>query len=110
MNAHIATGNVSNNETKMKMLWMITERGEKTFWTRIGVGFENRDGSVTLSFDAMPIGGSKIQLRDYQPRDAEDRDGGERSSGSHRDRGQPRRGDRGQGRGATHDRDNEVPL
>ncbi len=55
----------------MKILWMITERGERSFWTRIGVGYVNRDGSVNLSLDALPLGSSKLQLRDYTVRDAE---------------------------------------
>jgi hypothetical protein len=57
--------------TKMKILWMITERGERSFWTRIGVGYINRDGSINLSLDALPLGASKLQLRDYTVRDAE---------------------------------------
>lgn len=57
--------------TKMKVLWMITERGDRSFWTRIGVGSVNRDGSVNLTIDAMPMRGATIQLRDYTPRDAE---------------------------------------
>ncbi|HEU4408294.1 MAG TPA: hypothetical protein VFS43_23730 [Polyangiaceae bacterium] len=57
--------------TKMKILWMITERGERTFWTRIGVGYVNRDGSVNLTLDALPLGTNRLQLRDYTVRDAE---------------------------------------
>jgi hypothetical protein len=57
--------------TKMKVLWMITERGDRSFWTRIGVGYVNRDGSINLSLEALPIGSSKLQLRDYTARDAE---------------------------------------
>ena len=57
--------------TKLKVLWMITERGDRSFWTRIGVGNVNRDGSINLTIDAMPMRGAQIQLRDYTPRDAE---------------------------------------
>ena len=57
--------------TKMKVLWMITERNEKKYWTRVGVGFVNRDGSINITLDAVPVGGSKLHLRDYTPRDAE---------------------------------------
>lgn len=60
------------DSTKMKVLWMITERGEKSYWTRVGTGFVNRDGSITLAIDAMPVGTAKLQLRDYTSRDAED--------------------------------------
>jgi hypothetical protein len=66
-------GGLAMESTKMKVLYMITERGEKSFWTRVGTGFVNRDGSITLAIDAMPVSPtSKLQLRDYSPRDAED--------------------------------------
>jgi len=29
----------------------------KTYWTRIGSGFPRDDGSISLSFDALPVGG-----------------------------------------------------
>ncbi|HEU4536738.1 MAG TPA: hypothetical protein VFS00_21580 [Polyangiaceae bacterium] len=35
------------------------------------VGYVNRDGSINLSLDALPLGSSKLQLRDYSLRDAE---------------------------------------
>jgi hypothetical protein len=57
--------------TKMKILWMLTERGDRTYWTRIGVGYVNRDGSVNLTLDALPLASNKLQLRDYTARDAE---------------------------------------
>jgi hypothetical protein len=41
----------------------------KDVWLRVGSAFENRDGSVTVLLDAVPMGG-KLQIRDYQPRDA----------------------------------------
>ena len=62
---------MENASTKMKVLWMINERGDRSFWTRVGVGFVNRDGSISLQLDAMPLGTGKLQLRDYTPRDAE---------------------------------------
>lgn len=54
---------------KLKVVWMITERGDKSFWTRIGSGFTNRDGSLSIQLDAIPMPGSRIQVRDYTPRD-----------------------------------------
>ncbi|MCC6643955.1 MAG: hypothetical protein IT374_00065 [Polyangiaceae bacterium] len=61
------------NGTKMKVLWMIQERGgeKKAIWTRVGVGFVNRDGSINVQLEALPLNGGKLQLRDYVPRDAE---------------------------------------
>jgi hypothetical protein len=66
----------ANNGKQMKVVWMIVERGDKSFWTRIGVGFENRDGSVTMQLDAFPVvPGARLQLRDYVPRDADEHEG-----------------------------------
>jgi len=51
---------------KMKTVFAITERGNKSYWTRIGVGFVNADGSVTLKLDAIPVNG-QMQMREYDP-------------------------------------------
>lgn len=54
-----------------KVVYSITERANgKSFWTRIGVAFTNRDGSITLKLDCVPLGGT-MQIRDYEPRDGE---------------------------------------
>ena len=47
--------------------------GPKGFWTRIGVAFENRDGSMNLRFDYWPTSPeTTIQLRPFDPpRDGE---------------------------------------
>jgi hypothetical protein len=85
----------SRESRPMKVLWMITERGDRSFWTRVGTGYMNRDGSINLVLDAMPVGASKLQLRDYSPRDAE--------AGGGPDEPAPRgRGDHG--RGSDHGR------
>ena len=39
------------------------ESKKHTRWTRIGVGFPNRDGSINLFLDAFPIGTNKLQVR-----------------------------------------------
>ncbi len=53
-----------------KTVWAIVERTQagatKAYWTRVGVGFVNRDGSMNLHLDAIPISG-KLQVRDYEP-------------------------------------------
>ena len=53
-----------------KELWMVEDRGEgndaKSFWTRIGVAFENKDGSYSLILAAFPVNG-RIQMRDPLP-------------------------------------------
>ena len=67
--------------TRMKTVWLINERNDRSYWTRIGVGMVNRDGSITLSLDALPTGNGKLQVRDYVPRDA---DGAEAPDGARR--------------------------
>jgi len=46
----------------------IVERGEKSFWNRIGTAFRNHDGSYNIYLDALPIGG-KIQIREIKDDD-----------------------------------------
>jgi hypothetical protein len=69
-----------NNGKKMKQLVAAIERGEgeekKTFWTRIGVAFENRDGSYNLRFDFIPtrMDTTTVQLRDFEAREKDQKD------------------------------------
>jgi len=61
-------------------IWHIRDReGKKAFWTEIGVGFTNRDGSITLKLNLVPIDGGMIQVRaidhnrdSREPRDRDD--------------------------------------
>ena len=36
---------------------------EKKFWTKVGVGFVNRDGSIQVYLDAHPVNG-QLHLRE----------------------------------------------
>ena len=66
MNANTSFGPPAESKT-MKTVYTIVERGPgKSYWTKIGVGFTNRDGSINLKLDAIPVNGS-IQVRDYEP-------------------------------------------
>jgi hypothetical protein len=56
----------------MKVVYTVTEREGRSFWTRLGVAFTNRDGSITMKLDAVPLQGT-IQLRDWEPRDDQPR-------------------------------------
>ena len=59
------------DEGKMKIVYTVVERGnERSFWVRIGVAFTNRDGSMNVKLDAVPVNGT-LQIRDYVPRDRE---------------------------------------
>lgn len=50
----------------MKIVYVITERNDKSYWNRIGVAFINRDGSINVKLDALPVSG-EMQIRDYIP-------------------------------------------
>ena len=54
------------DNSKMKIAYVITKAGPKTYWNRIGVAFVNRDGSLNVKLDAFPVNG-ELQLRDYIP-------------------------------------------
>jgi hypothetical protein len=60
---------------KYKVAYVITERNEKSYWNRIGVAFTNKDGSINVKLDALPLGGM-IHIRDYEPRVELDAAGG----------------------------------
>jgi hypothetical protein len=59
-------------ERKYKELWIVEEkpatagRTARNFWTKIGVAWENRDGSYSLELIAMPVNG-RMQMRDPKP-------------------------------------------
>lgn len=59
----------TSNGRKMKHLWLVEDvpaRGDKdakSYWTKIGVAFENRDGSYSLHLAAIPVSG-RLQMRD----------------------------------------------
>ena len=64
------------NGSARKEIFGIVERNESSFWTRIGVAFENRDGSWNLKFDYVPARPDvKLQLREpREPREPRDRE------------------------------------
>ena len=51
------TTNTNNQAQKMKAVFTIVESDklEKPLFRRIGTGFVNRDGSLNLFLDALPI-------------------------------------------------------
>ncbi len=67
------------NEVKMMQIVGAVQRNEegdkndkKAWWTKIGVAFQNRDGSWNLRFDYLParLGETTIQLREFSPKEA----------------------------------------
>lgn len=66
--------------SKMKIVYVISERGARKFWNRIGVAFVNADGSLNVKLEAIPVSG-EMQVRDYQPREESMNTAGARSHG-----------------------------
>ncbi|HEY6099449.1 MAG TPA: hypothetical protein VIW03_08470 [Anaeromyxobacter sp.] len=54
------------------------EKKTHTRWVRIGVAFTNRDGSINLILDALPLGTNRLQVRedDRTPAPGPRRNGG----------------------------------
>ena len=63
---------MKNGKKKFQLVAAV-ERGQgedkKSFWTRIGTAFPNKDGSYNLRFDYLPTDpGTTIQFREVQPK------------------------------------------
>ena len=56
-------------ETKVKAVFTIVESDklEKPLFRRFGTGFVNRDTSLNIFLDALPVSG-KLHIRDVEPR------------------------------------------
>jgi hypothetical protein len=59
---------MSDQRQRRDVFTVIEREGRKSFWVKIGSSFENRDGSVSVLLDALPVNG-KLQIRDALPRD-----------------------------------------
>lgn len=56
------------DSTRMKIAYVISGRNGKNFWNRVGVAFVNKDGSINVKLEAIPVNG-ELQIRDYVPRE-----------------------------------------
>jgi hypothetical protein len=45
---------------------IVDGKDDKSFWRQLGVAFVNRDGSINILLDALPVNG-KLQIRDAEP-------------------------------------------
>lgn len=69
-------------QKKVKFIYVITGKGERKFWTKVGVAFVNRDGSLNCKLDSLPVDG-ELHIRDYQARETPERPMLDRVSGPH---------------------------
>lgn len=53
----------------MKILYLLTKNGDRTFWNRAGVSFVNNDGSINVKIDMFPE--VSFQLRDHEPKEGQ---------------------------------------
>lgn len=77
-----------DGERKWKAVFTIVEShgksgGDKKFWLRVGVAFVNRDGSLNVRLDAMPVNGM-LHIRDQPAEEMRGRrdDGGYSQKGA----------------------------
>jgi hypothetical protein len=76
----------------MKAVFTIIDRGQAgSIWVRVGIGFINRDGSLNLKLDAIPVNG-QLQVREWDSGDRryEPVDQGERRHEFHDPSARPR--------------------
>ncbi len=60
--------NESNGSSGKRPLavYAIVDRKDKNHWVKVGAAFTNRDGSVTVYLDALPIGTNRLQVREQR--------------------------------------------
>lgn len=65
------------DRARMKVVYAVTSqkikptRGEggtstRKYWNRVGIAFVNRDGSLNVKLEALPVSG-ELHIRDYVP-------------------------------------------
>lgn len=60
--------NQSSGPKTFKIVYAVTKNQQgKSFWNRIGVAFVNRDGSLNVKLECMPVGETQMQIREYEP-------------------------------------------
>ena len=66
----VSVGMVSGNRTRMfKVLCPVERKDGATYWMRVGSAFPNKDQSINLYLDALPLGHNKLQLREMEDED-----------------------------------------
>ncbi|MBN2193454.1 MAG: hypothetical protein JW751_11615 [Polyangiaceae bacterium] len=56
------------DQPKVKIVYNVTERAGRSYWNRVGIAFVNRDGSLNVRLESLPVSG-EMQIRDQAPRD-----------------------------------------
>lgn len=54
-----------NTQPPALIAYHVAERGEKSFWTRIGAAWDHEDGKgLTVQLDLVPVSAGRIVLRE----------------------------------------------
>ena len=54
---------------KIQAVYTVVPKNDgKDLWLRVGSAFPNRDGSLSVLLDAIPVNG-RLHIREYTPRD-----------------------------------------
>ncbi len=73
----MSNGVAQSSAVVRKHVYSVTERNEKSYWTKIGIAFVNRDGSLTVRLDAHPLNGVlQIRDEDYSARNRDEQGAG----------------------------------
>ncbi len=54
------------DSSKVKAIYVISSKGERKYWTKVGVAFVNRDGSLNCKLESLPVDG-ELHIRDFVP-------------------------------------------
>ncbi len=52
-----------HHNNQHKEVLTVVERDGKSYWTKVGAAFQNRDGSWSVVLDAIPVNG-RLQIRE----------------------------------------------
>ena len=68
MSMQAEIGPSAGNRPAKSVFTIIERPNGKNYWARIGAGWLNRDGSISIRLDALPVNGT-LQVRDPDERD-----------------------------------------
>jgi len=65
-----------NTQPPALIAYSVSERGEKSFWTRIGAAWDHEDAKgLTLQLDLVPVNGGRIVLREPNAEEGQETQG-----------------------------------
>lgn len=56
--------NTKNGKARKDVFIIRDGKNGDSFWTKVGVAFTNKDGSLNVLLEAVPVGDGKLHIRD----------------------------------------------